>query len=140
MDNSSTSLVNQESRDLFLSLYHGSFDKVGPELAAITNHFQDFSIITNVPYGVQSSKYQAMNLQKTYRGFGKFLTHFPHLEHNSFVVSQAHHYGHSLSFEKYSNLGWEKLLHFSNGGINVNLLKWDQEKLSKSRQRLEAYD
>ena len=61
-------------------------------------------------------------------------------KNGTFIVSQAHHYGHELSFPKYSNLGWDHLLHFSNGGINVNLLKWDQYKLSKQKKILSAYE
>jgi hypothetical protein len=80
-------------------------------------------------------------LQQTYRSFGNFLSFYPNLLKNgSYIVAQAHHHGHDLSFEKYSNLGWEPLLHFSNGGVNVNLLKWNQQRVSKARQRLQAYD
>lgn len=39
------------------------------------------------------------------------------------MVAKARHYGHDLSFEKYSNCGWKSELHFSNGGLSVNLLK-----------------
>ena len=122
-----------------MSLYHGSFDKIGAMLAPLTNNFADFSIITNVPYGVQSQKYQQMNLQKTYRMFGKMLTYFPHLQHQVFVVAQAHHFGHNLSFEKYSNVGWENVLHFNNGGLSVNLLKWNQKRISTVRTQIQAY-
>ena len=52
--------VNSTSRDsCFLSLYHGSFDSIGQQLAPITNNFEDFSIISNVPYGVQSKAAQS---------------------------------------------------------------------------------
>ena len=46
-----------DKAETYLSLYHGSFENIGPKLAQITNNFQDFSIITNIPYGVQSQKY-----------------------------------------------------------------------------------
>ena len=55
------------------------------------------------------------------------------------MVCQSHHFGHELSFQKFSNLGWEQKLHFSNGGISVNLLKWNQFKFSATRKMLEAY-
>ena len=103
--------------------------------------------MANVPYGVQSA--QASNkkenkyiyhLQKTYRTFGKLLSTnlgeraAQNLERNgTFVICQSHHYGHQMSFQKYSNLGWEDLLHFSNSGINVNLVKWNQKKISKPK-------
>ena len=44
-----------------------------------------------------------------------------------------------MSFEKYSNCGWSKELHFSNGGISVNLLKKDMSQISKVKQTIEAY-
>lgn len=42
-----------------------------------------------------------------------------------FVVAKSRHYGHELSFEKFSNCGWESKLHFNNGGLAVNLLELD---------------
>ena len=80
--------LNGTHKNSFLSLYHGSFDSIGPQLAQITNHFEDFSIISNVPYGIQSNQYQNMNLQKTYRSFGNFLNYYPNLLKNgTFIVS-----------------------------------------------------
>jgi len=46
--------LNRSSAETYLSLYHGSFDDIGTRLAPLTNNFEDFNIITNVPYGVQS--------------------------------------------------------------------------------------
>ena len=46
-------------------------------------------------------------------------------EPHVFVVVKSRHYGHELSFEKFSNCGWENNLHFNNGGLSVNLLKMD---------------
>ena len=37
-----------------MSVYHGDFQDVGHKLAHVTDQFKDFSIITNVPYGIQS--------------------------------------------------------------------------------------
>lgn len=45
-------------RDLILSLYHGDFQLIGHRLAPLTNNFEDFTILTNVPYGVQSKTSQ----------------------------------------------------------------------------------
>lgn len=56
-----------------------------------------------------------------------------------FVVAKSRHYGHDLSFEKFSNCGWSNELHFNNGGLSVNLLKMDPTKLSKTRHTLSAY-
>ena len=44
-----------------------------------------------------------------------------------------------MSFEKYSNCGWDHVLHFSNGGISVNLLKLDMDKKSEVKQTISAY-
>jgi len=49
-------IANSTQLDSFLSLYHGSFDKIGHKLGQLTNGFEDFSIITNVPYGEQSQE------------------------------------------------------------------------------------
>ena len=56
-----------------------------------------------------------------------------------FVVAKSRHYGHELSFEKFSNCGWDTKLHFNNGGLSVNLLQMDYSKLSKVRHTLSAY-
>lgn len=56
-----------------------------------------------------------------------------------FVVAKSRHYGHDLSFEKYSNCGWQSQLHFSNGGLAVNLLRMDPGKLNRTRHTLSAY-
>ena len=53
-----------------------------------------------------------------------------------FVVAKSRHYGHELSFEKFSNCGWSNELHFSNGGLSVNLLKMDKGKLSKVKHTI----
>ena len=108
----------------------------------MTNGFEDFSILTNVPYGVQSKEKQRQtdtDLHNLYRRIGRFLRTYSHLEHNSYILAQAHHFGHKLSFEKFSNCGWDKVLVFSNGGIGVHLLKMDMSQVSEVKQTLEAY-
>ena len=39
------------SRKQFMSLYHGDFEQIGHELAYLTNGFEDFTLLANVPYG-----------------------------------------------------------------------------------------
>ena len=59
-----------------MSLYHGDFEKIGHQLAERTNGFKDFTILTNVPYGVQSATAQKTSVYDTqtlYRRFGKFI-------------------------------------------------------------------
>ena len=56
-----------------------------------------------------------------------------------FVLAKSRHYGHELSFEKYSNCGWHNQLHFSNGGLSVNLLKLDMARKSEVKKTLSAY-
>ena len=34
-----------------MSLYHGDFNTVGKKLGPATNNFEDFTILTNIPYG-----------------------------------------------------------------------------------------
>ena len=60
------------------------------------------------------------------------------LEH-AYVLAQSTHYGHDLSFKKYSNLPFSSALHFSNGGISVDLLRMDGTRVSKTKQTLNAY-
>ena len=95
-----------------------------------------------MPYGVQSKEKQRQtdtDLHNLYRRFGKFLRFYPNLEHNTFVLAQAHHYGHKLSFEKFSNCGWSKEIAFTNGGIGVHLLKLDMSQVSQVKQTMAAY-
>ena len=55
------------------------------------------------------------------------------LEH-VYVLAQSRHYGHELSFQKYANsTGWQSALHFSNGGISVDLLRMDGKRKSKAK-------
>jgi hypothetical protein len=58
---------------------------------------------------------------------------------HTYIVARSTHYGHEMSFEKYSNCGWDNVLHFSNGGISANLLKLDMDKKSKVKQVISAY-
>ena len=52
------------------------------------------------------------------------------LEH-VFILAKSHHYGHELAFQKYAGAyngkgaGWASALHFSNGGLSVDLLRMD---------------
>lgn len=55
------------------------------------------------------------------------------------MLAQAHHYGHKLSFEKFSNCGWKKEIAFDNGGIGVHLLRLDMSQVSEIKQTLHAY-
>ena len=57
-----------------------------------------------------------------------------------FFVARSVHHGHSLSFARHSGLGLRSLLHFGNGGIPVDLLKWDRNAVSKTKKTLEAYE
>jgi len=82
-----------------LSLYQGAFTDIGPIMAELTNGFEDFSIMSNIPYGVQSRNNQGnfsrrreknydFHLKNTYRNLGRFLKAFPALEKNgTFIVS-----------------------------------------------------
>ena len=95
-----------------------------------------------MPYGVQSREKQRQSdtdIHHLYRRFGRFLRTYPALELNSYVLAQAHHYGHKLSFEKFSNCGWRKQIVFENGGIGVHLLKMDMKAVSEVKQTIEAY-
>jgi len=58
---------------------------------------------------------------------------------HTYIVARSTHYGHEMSFEKYSNCGWDNVLHFSNGGMSVNLLKLDMDKKSEVKQTISAY-
>ena len=53
-------IVNQDSRPQLLSIYHGDFEQIGVKLADKTNGFENFSIITNLPYGKQSEQKQGL--------------------------------------------------------------------------------
>lgn len=56
-----------------------------------------------------------------------------------YVLAKSTHYGHELSFQKFSNQNWASALHFANGGLSVNLLRLDPSKKSKARSTLQAY-
>lgn len=47
---------SSQERQAFVSLYHGDFEKVGEELLGRTDGFRDFTLLGNIPYGVQSNE------------------------------------------------------------------------------------
>lgn len=49
---------------------------------------------------------------------------------NIYVVARKMRYSNPMSFEKLSDCGWDRQLDFTNGGINVNLLKYSPTKQS----------
>jgi hypothetical protein len=55
---SSSSLINFEDvqRQSYLSLYHGDFNVIGQRLKEVTNDFENFTLLMNVPYGYQSEE------------------------------------------------------------------------------------
>lgn len=85
-----------------------------------------------------SSKEEAINIPNTSDDTLAVATSST-IEPHVFVVAKSRHYGHELSFEKFSNCGWDTKLHFNNGGLAVNLLQMDYSKLSKVRHTLSAY-
>ena len=57
-----------------------------------------------------------------------------------YVLAKSHHYGHQESFQKFSNApGWANILHFSNGGLSVDLLRLDKKRESRAKATLQAY-
>lgn len=81
-----------------------------------------------MPSAGSSELAQVQSQAKTYRN----------LEH-VYILARSVHYGHEMSFEKFSNCGWQNTLHFSNGGISVNLLKFDMDRKSKVKHVIGAY-
>ena len=61
------------------------------------------------------------------------------MNNNIYVVARKMKYSNPISFIKLSNCGWKSQLDFTNGGINVNLLKYDRKKLSQRRELIKAY-
>ena len=59
-----------------MSLYHGDFEKVGNQLIERTEGLKDFTLLANIPYGVQSVEKQhqsTKDLQQLYRRLGRFI-------------------------------------------------------------------
>jgi Fe-S cluster assembly scaffold protein SufB len=59
-----------------VSLYHGDFEKVGNQLIERTEGLKDFTLLANIPYGVQSAEKQhqsTKDLQQLYRRLGRFI-------------------------------------------------------------------
>ena len=66
----------QQSKNAFMSLYHGDFEQIGHELASLTDGFKDFTLLMNIPYGHQSAQAQrhsSRDTQNLYRRLGRFL-------------------------------------------------------------------
>ena len=62
-----------------MSLYQGDFETIGHEIAARTNGFEDFTLLMNVPYGIQSARAQRQSnrdTQNIYRRLGRFLSQY----------------------------------------------------------------
>ncbi|CAI2363892.1 unnamed protein product [Moneuplotes crassus] len=146
----------------FFSFYKGDFEAVAHQIHSTYGSFKDFSIITNVPYGKQilhpkqaknldkkmakgiidqkKRGYQYTGIQDVFRRFGHLCNQIaPEMNNEIYVVARKMRYSNPLAFTRLSNCGWKSQLDFVNGGINVNLLKYDQSKLSKNRELLKIY-
>jgi len=114
----------------YLSIFHGDFQTIGSYISQSVD-IKEFTIVTNVPYGNQvlkpsevKSKTALVNyspIQNTFRRFGRFLKE--NQISKTYVVSRKMQTSNPLSFERFSNLIWDKELDFVNGGMNVNMLK-----------------
>lgn len=147
----------------FFSFYQGDFETIGKHLLECYGSFEDFNIITNVPYGKQvlhpkraknvskkvekglmsaeDMKQQYSGLQNIFRRFGKMCASIgPQMDDNIYVVARKMRHSNPLSFEKLSNIGWDTRMDFSNGGLNVNLLKLNSMKVNKAKEIVKAYD
>ena len=88
------------------------------------------TIVTNVPYGVQSQQRGRSSEEETqalYRRFGRWLVHNKDLA-NVFVVARKTDPRSKSNFMRASGLHWDTELDFNNGGLNVFLLRLNREK------------
>ena len=109
---------------------------------------KDFNIVTNVPYGNQVLSPKELKIkgdelvdyqpiQTTFRRFGKFIKE--NEMDSTYVVAWKMNYSNPLSFEKYSNVIWDKNLDFVNGGLNVYMLKAWLDKVNEPKETVKAY-
>jgi len=69
--------------------------------------------------------------------FGRFLKETE--LNDAFVIARKMQYSNPLSFEKYSNLIWDKELDFVNGGMNVFMLRLRLDKINETKETIKAY-
>ena len=76
-------------------------------------------------------------IQNTFRRFGSFLEN--NKIKDAYIVARRMAYANPMSFEKYSNIMWDTQMGFKNGGMNVNLLKYQPGKKNKPKETVKAY-
>jgi len=139
--------IQETYKSPYLSLYHGDFQTIGSYISQFMD-IKDFSIVTNVPYGnqilspkaVKQSKDELLDynqIQSMFRRFGRFLKETELKD--AFVIARKMQYSNPLSFEKYSNLIWDKELDFVNGGMNVFMLRLRLDKINETKETIKAY-
>lgn len=122
------SLIEQDPP--FFSFYRGDFEVVARHLRECYGSFEHFNIITNVPYGdkvmspkrakntkrkvekgiipAEEQKYEYAGIQNLFRRFGQLALHIaPEMNDNIYVVARNMRNSNPLSFERYSNAGWD---------------------------------
>ena len=155
------SLIEQDPP--FFSFYKGDFEVVARHVRECFDSFEHFNIVTNIPYGekvmqpkrakntkkkiekgiilAEDQKFEYSEIQNLFRRFGKLALHIaPEMNDNIYVVARKMRNSNPLSFERYSNAGWDPIMDFYNGGLNVNMLKINPQKISKATELVNAYD
>jgi 23S rRNA G2445 N2-methylase RlmL len=154
------SLVTQDPP--FFSFYKGDFETIAHHILECYGSFKDFNIITNVPYGKQvlhpkraknlnkkvekgivpaeDVKYQYSAIQNTFRRFGKLCEAIgPQMDNNIYVIARKMRHSNPMSFEKLSNVSWDHQLDFTNGGLNVDMLKFNSKKINRAKEIIKIY-
>ena len=155
------SLIEQDPP--FFSFYKGDFEVVARHIRECFGSFEHFNIVTNIPYGekvmqpkrakntkkkiekgiilAEDQKLEYSEIQNLFRRFGKLALHIaPEMNDNIYIVARKMRNSNPLSFERYSNAGWDPIMDFYNGGLNVNMLKINPQKISKATELVNAYD
>lgn len=94
------------------------------------NHFQDFILMTNIPFGEQSRN---SDTDEIYRKFDSFLEK-NHDSFESIYIMNRANVENDRNYCKRSKFGWTPIIEFSNGGFEMAFFKFEKFKKLKPKQ------
>jgi len=109
-----------------LSIFIGDFENISKEVIfnqKLPFHDKKFTIMSNVPYGTSQEMADKVQIKSLYKRFGKFLRKYSDFFEDVFILVNKRNPKDELNFKNLTEIDWEIVNTFINGGIDVELLK-----------------
>lgn len=99
---------------------------------SLNDHLNDFVLITNIPFGGQSTKEET---KETYSKFDLFLRDNHHRFSDVYVMNRSN-VENENNYCYQSKFGWTPVMEFSNGGFAMAFFKFSVHKDHKKRETI----